>query len=272
MTKGIMDDATRKALEGLKETLTSVTARDAIVGVKFPDLAPGQVPRPGSEATRHASQLAAMMQQHAQQQTQLAEESALKLASLMKYQTPSAAQLEMLAATHHYQATADRICGIPLGKMVTDKLPASCAELTLDRIAGYSVRLRDHVVDLRSAVAKLEAEVAMLRAHPPLVKAGGIINRWNADTGHWEPAAMPDAKPDDGPKADYHGPDDAAHRAVHNVTEHLLGGRVSDTKARRCLRDALDKADRPAEGRKASDQAIGRALRFGSQTIGLRLP
>jgi hypothetical protein len=98
---------------------------------------------------------------------------------------------------------------------------------------------------------------------------------WNADSGRWEAAAVADnAGPKDaGPKADYHGPNDAAHRAVHEVAEHLLGGRVSDAKARRGLRDALDKADRPAEGRKVSDQAIGRALRFGgSPQIGLRLP
>jgi hypothetical protein len=36
-----------------------------------------------------------------------------------------------------------------------------------------------------------------------------------------------DEKPDAGPKADYHGPDDPAHRAVHDVTEHLLGSRVT---------------------------------------------
>lgn len=83
-------------------------------------------------------------------------------------------------------------------------------------------------------------------------------------------AAMPDATPDTGPKADYHGPDDAAHRAVHDVTEHLLNSRVTNQKARAGLRDALDKADKPSTGRKASDQAIGRALRFIAPHIGLR--
>lgn len=85
-------------------------------------------------------------------------------------------------------------------------------------------------------------------------------------------AAMADAKPDGGPAADYHGPNDPAHRAVHDVTEHLLGGRVSDAKARRGLRDALDKADKPATGRASSDGALGRALRFGAPQIGMRLP
>jgi hypothetical protein len=45
------------------------------------------------------------------------------------------------------------------------------------------------------------------------------------------------------PKADYHGPNDAAHKAVHDVTEHLLGGRVTSAPARAQLRRAIDIAD-----------------------------
>lgn len=72
---------------------------------------------------------------------------------------------------------------------------------------------------------------------------------------------------DEGPKADYHGPQNTsdpsypAHKAVHDVTEHLLSGRVTNPKAREGLRKALDKADVPATGKTASDGALGRAIR-----------
>lgn len=78
-------------------------------------------------------------------------------------------------------------------------------------------------------------------------------------------------------KADYHGPKNyndseyVPHKAVHDVTEHLLNGRVTNPQARRGLRDALDKADAaplPAGTRK-SDGALGRATRFGVQPLGL---
>jgi hypothetical protein len=52
---------------------------------------------------------------------------------------------------------------------------------------------------------------------------------------------------EDPKKADYHGPNDPAHRAVHDVAEHLMNGRVTDRGARRSLRDALDQADRVPE-------------------------
>lgn len=74
------------------------------------------------------------------------------------------------------------------------------------------------------------------------------------------------AASEDGRNADYHGPNDPAHKAVHEATEHLFAGRVSDAKARRGLRDALDHADKPLTGRPASDQSIGRAIRFGGGT------
>lgn len=118
-------------------------------------------------------------------------------------------------------------------------------------------------------IAELEADVQRLRTR--CHDADFTILALQAENATLR-AAMADAKPDGGPKADYHGPNDQAHRAVHDVTEHLLGGRVSDVKARRGLRDALDKADKPATGRASSDGAVGRALRCGAPQIGMRLP
>lgn len=68
--------------------------------------------------------------------------------------------------------------------------------------------------------------------------------------------------PNDTPTPDFHGPQDAAHKAVHEATEHLMGGRVTSPKARAGLRKALDKADAPLTGRPASDGALGRAIRM----------
>jgi hypothetical protein len=50
------------------------------------------------------------------------------------------------------------------------------------------------------------------------------------------------------PQPDYHGPNDPAHKAVHDVTEHLLNGRVTSAPARKQLRDALDHADKAPVG------------------------
>lgn len=122
--------------------------------------------------------------------------------------------------------------------------------LMRSRSLGKTSLFNNVVQAAADRIATLEVENATLRAHPWVV-----ANAAASDTG---------------PKADYHGPDDTAHRAVHDVTEHLLNGRVTNQKARAGLRDALDKADKPSTGRKASDQAIGRALRFIAPQIGLR--
>lgn len=108
------------------------------------------------------------------------------------------------------------------------------------------------------------------------------ITKANYDPFTGRTTVDPVAAPADGPKADYHGPRDTsdpaypAHKAVHDVTEHLLGGRVTDAKARQGLRKALDKADAPATGRQASDGALGRALRVatppGNGTISVAAP
>jgi hypothetical protein len=65
-----MNDATRKAMAHIhgnyprlpQETNEDVVAREAITGVMVPDLALGQVPSPGPEATRHASHVASMLE------------------------------------------------------------------------------------------------------------------------------------------------------------------------------------------------------------------
>jgi hypothetical protein len=209
-----------------------------------------------------------------------------------------AAQRQQNAATVAWSKPND-----PTSFGVAEDLHATIRTLRIENAV-----LRSYEAGLRDRALKLEAEIAMLRAHPPVMKAGNenVVYRWNADAGRWispfentldacgkltkegllqmrhalshiepKPAitARADAKPDDSPKADYHGPDDAAHRSIHEAAEHLMNGRVTNANARRGLRDALDKADKPSVGRTASDHAIGRALRFGgSPQIGLRLP
>lgn len=202
--------------------------------------------------------------QSASHQQHYAEECQARAAAIQQPTAPSLGMQELLVVTQH--------AAQQLGKMASDPFPiGDCFDQlqteyhkllsSIDGPFGYKRRIEE----LHTENTMLQA--AVLRAHPPLMKVDGMITRWNADMGCWETCAMPDAKPDDGPKADYHGPDDAAHRAIHEAAEHLLGGRVTDTKARRGLRDALDKADRPAAGRTASDQAIGRATRMPDATM-----
>lgn len=47
---------------------------------------------------------------------------------------------------------------------------------------------------------------------------------------------------------DHLGPQDAAHKAVHDAAEHLVNGRVTSAPARKQLRDALDQADKAPVG------------------------
>lgn len=77
---------------------------------------------------------------------------------------------------------------------------------------------------------------------------------------------------DTGPKADYHGPNKEtdptypAHKAVHDAAEHLLGGRVTNPKARAGLREALDKADAtpaaPSDGKSTHATPTGKAFQL----------
>lgn len=73
---------------------------------------------------------------------------------------------------------------------------------------------------------------------------------------HVHPRAQPidDAKP-------RIGPDDSAHRSVHETIGHILGGKVS-APARAAVRRALDTVEALLTGRANSDTAVGRALRL----------
>ena len=57
---------------------------------------------------------------------------------------------------------------------------------------------------------------------------------------------------------DHKGPDDAPHRAAHDVTEHLLNGRITSAPTRKQLRDALDHADKTAERTPDLGRVFGR--------------
>lgn len=121
----------------------------------------------------------------------------------------------------------------------------------IDGPKGYKVQIGDATVRIGALRVQYEAAANACMRHC------ARITELEAERD-----AHVTAMADDGPKADYHGPDDPAHRAVHDVAEHLLNGRVTNAKARAGLRDALDKADRPAEGRTKSDQSLGRAIRL----------
>lgn len=56
---------------------------------------------------------------------------------------------------------------------------------------------------------------------------------------------------------------EAVRQRVNDVLQDITGGRV--TKPERAkLRGAVDKADAPLTGKAASDQALGKAIRFGA--------
>ncbi len=71
------------------------------------------------------------------------------------------------------------------------------------------------------------------------------------------PAYPDDAKPD--PIKERLFPDDAIHRAARDV---ISGAPSLKPNARKAVREALDRADAPPIGRKASDEAVGRAFRY----------
>lgn len=57
------------------------------------------------------------------------------------------------------------------------------------------------------------------------------------------------------------GPDDSAHRSIHDAIGHILSGKVT-APARAAVRKALDTAEAPLQGRAKSDEAMGRVLRL----------
>jgi hypothetical protein len=118
--------------------------------------------------------------------------------------------------------------------------------------AAYIAKLEAHNKQMLQQIVQLSVMIHDGQKTPPYLPIA---------------AATP---PDAGPKADYHGPRDTsdpaypAHKAVHDVAEHLLSGRVTNPQARRTLRDALDHADKPQTGplpdgshRNPNDKAFG---------------
>jgi hypothetical protein len=55
------------------------------------------------------------------------------------------------------------------------------------------------------------------------------------------------------------GPNDAIHKRANEVIDDVLAGRVVPP-VRQAIRRALDTADAPPTGRKASDEGLGRAI------------
>jgi hypothetical protein len=56
---------------------------------------------------------------------------------------------------------------------------------------------------------------------------------------------------------------DPAHdKKVTDVLDHIIGGK-STSSERKAIKGTIDKAEAPLTGRANSDQAMGRALRFG---------
>jgi hypothetical protein len=102
-----------------------------------------------------------------------------------------------------------------------------------------------HVLLSMETEAGFEFMGMSLRTTPPLASWHGFGERAAADDTTRDPV----------------GPSDVIHKRANEVIDDVLAGRVVPP-VRQAIRRALDTADAPLTGRKASDEGLSRAIRL----------